>query len=264
MKDKRTKMKTPMKSLAVAAMLAVSVPPIATAQAKEYIRLSSDHVTPKHECTSTPCVDCTFLSYEACYKQADQAGLVERPQIRMNLNRPNLPLEMECSRQFEHDTQSHYLRGGRGQIICPVMGATPVAATPSLRAKHEPAPAMPASARRATTGVEPTEFVNGSVVSFAVPTMSCPNIDDAVQADQYDAALLAARDCRNIDPSVREWVVISSGSSRALPSRILTMTYGCVVSRERWVRVQQRSGMFAPPPSLLLKDESRCVVRKIQ
>jgi hypothetical protein len=252
-----------MKRFVVAAALAVSALSGA-AQATEYIKLRSGHVVPKHECSTTPCVDCTLLSYEACYKEADQAGLIQRPQIRMNLTRPNLPLEIECSRQMENNPQSQYLPYGKGQIVCPVVGATPVEPTPSLTARHEPAPVLPDRSPAPTTGVEPAEFVPGSVVYFAAPTMSCPNIDDAVQADRYDAALLAARDCRNLDPSVREWVVISSGSRRALPSHVLTMTYGCLVSRGRWVQVQQRSGTFAPPPSLLLKDESRCVVRKLQ
>src|SRR5262245_23096561 len=135
-----TKGQKTMKRILLAGALALAVIPPAAA-AKEYIRLNSGNVVPKHECSTTPCIDCTFLSYEACYKEADQAGLIERPQIRMNLNRPNLPLEAECSRQFQYDTSSIHAK--HGQIICPVVGATPVAATPQLRAKYEPAPAMP-------------------------------------------------------------------------------------------------------------------------
>jgi hypothetical protein len=42
--------------------------------------------------------------------------------------------------------------------------------------------------------------------------MSCPDVDDAVAADKHDAAWLASRGCKNLDPGVKQWVVVKSGS----------------------------------------------------
>jgi hypothetical protein len=278
------------KNLIIATALAVVAVSGGQTQAATYIKTQSGYVWPKHECTSTPCVDCTFLTYEACYAKAKQPGLTdERPigfgpdqrvplridPLRTDPRNPRvplvlqneLPLERECDRSTGKNNTTSYLLPGKGQIICPVPGAVEIAATPALRANHEPAPSLSAPTRRPTTGVEPPEFVIGSVVSFATPAMSCPNIDDAIQADRYDAAMLAARDCRNLDPSVREWVVVSTGSSRALPSRVLTETYGCVVPKTRWDQTQiakRSSGIFGGyEMSRVLDEECRHVVRKM-
>src|SRR6266540_7419387 len=43
-----------------------------------YIKLPSGYITPKHECSvdDVVCVDCTFLSDQVCYEQADKVGLI--------------------------------------------------------------------------------------------------------------------------------------------------------------------------------------------
>ena len=53
--------------------------------------------------------------------------------------------------------------------------------------------------------------------------MSCPDVDDAVVADKHDAAWLASRGCKNVDPGVKQWVVKSGSEIR---SRLLVMTSG--------------------------------------
>src|SRR6516165_8843401 len=43
-----------------------------------YIKMPNGYITPKHECSADDvvCVDCTFLSDQACYEQADKVGLI--------------------------------------------------------------------------------------------------------------------------------------------------------------------------------------------
>jgi hypothetical protein len=67
----------------------------------------------------------------------------------------------------------------------------------------------------ATAQIEPEPFELHSVVTFSEPTMSCPNVDDAVAADKHDAAWLDSRGCKNLDPGVKQWVVVNSGSGAA-------------------------------------------------
>jgi hypothetical protein len=61
------------------------------------------------------------------------------------------------------------------------------------------------------------------VIAVGEPTMSCPDVDDAVVADKHDAAWLASRGCKNVDPGVKQWVVKSGSEIR---SRLLVMTSG--------------------------------------
>ena len=90
-----------LKPLAIATL---SIAMLAPAKAETYIKTQSGHVWPKHECTSTPCVDCTFLTYEACYAKAKQAGVTdERPigfgpgqRVPMRIDpRTGVPLALE-------------------------------------------------------------------------------------------------------------------------------------------------------------------------
>jgi hypothetical protein len=108
-----------------------------------YIKTPNGFVTPKHKCTTTPCVDCTFLTYEACYARAKQAGLTDetpigfgpgkRVPLRINPQTgaplPEKPLERECDRSWNNNTTSIGNMGAaKGQIICPVPGAVIVEA----------------------------------------------------------------------------------------------------------------------------------------
>jgi len=62
--------------------------------------------------------------------------------------------------------------------------------------------------RQMTRPDEALPFVLRDVISFVEPTMSCPNPDDAMVADRQTADWLAAHNCKNLDPSVKEWVVV--------------------------------------------------------
>lgn len=85
------------------------------------------------------------------------------------------------------------------------------------------------------------------MVTFNEPMMSCPNVDDAISADKHDAAWLAARGCKNLDPSIKQWVVVNSGSERLTPSRLLVMSYDCVISK---TASRSNEGRVGPPRHL--------------
>jgi hypothetical protein len=138
-----------LKSLAAAAATVAAlsaVPGLAAA----YIKTTTGHVMPKHECdTSGPCVDCTFLDYKTCYDQADRLGLVDknagfgagrRPPVV--LGRAEEPLEAECPRRYSADTSSHMLPFNKGTIICPVPGA--IAVDAPIKPKRVAEPWLPA------------------------------------------------------------------------------------------------------------------------
>jgi hypothetical protein len=120
----------------IAAACAVAVLVGSAAGAETYIKTRTGYVTPKHECQTSPCVDCTFLDYKTCYGQADKLGLIDknvgfgrgqRPPLR--LDRAEEPLEAECDRKMNMNTITTYPPKG-GQIICPVPGAVVVEAPP--------------------------------------------------------------------------------------------------------------------------------------
>jgi hypothetical protein len=67
-----------MKKLMIAAAFAVAALSGAQVQAATYIRLPSGTVMPKHDCSTSPCVDCTFLDYKTCHEQADKLGLIDK------------------------------------------------------------------------------------------------------------------------------------------------------------------------------------------
>jgi hypothetical protein len=121
-----------MNKLMIAAAFAVAALSGAQVQADAYIRVPSGTVMPKHECQTSPCVDCTFLDYKTCHDQAEKLGLIDknvgvgpgqRPPLRTD--RVEEPLEAECSRQWNTTTMTVYPAKG-GQIICPVPGAVAV------------------------------------------------------------------------------------------------------------------------------------------
>jgi hypothetical protein len=118
-------------------------------------------------------------------------------------------------------------------------------------------------AARTTRPDEALPFVPRDVISFVEPTMSCTNPDDARVADRQTADWLAAHNCKNLDPSVKEWVVVTVGSKRLLRDNRTVETYGCVVDKRRsdqlWADSYDtyRIGMQ-------LSKECRYVVRKVQ
>jgi hypothetical protein len=79
--------------------------------------------TEKHACLAERCLDCTDLTYEACYDKAKELGMLEtnRPPRYTN-GRKERPLEAECGNT--DDANAYLNKGGivdnlRGQIICP-------------------------------------------------------------------------------------------------------------------------------------------------
>jgi hypothetical protein len=119
-----------MKKSIIAAAFAVAALSVAQVEAATYIKLPNGTVMPMHECSTSPCVDCTLLDYKTCYQQADKLGLInknvgfgrgQRPPLR--LDRPEEPLEAECDRSHATTTTSMHLPYGKGQIVCPVPGA---------------------------------------------------------------------------------------------------------------------------------------------
>jgi hypothetical protein len=123
----------------------------------------------------------------------------------------------------------------------------------------------------ATAATEPAEFELSSVISFAEPTMSCPDPDDAEMAEDQAAEWLASRGCKNLDPNVRRWVVVTGGSRWLKQSGLRTLTWGCVVSKERRDQTKveadrrdpYRIGTYEYPRLEQLGKECRYVVRRI-
>jgi hypothetical protein len=133
------------------------------------------------------------------------------------------------------------------------------------------APIAISLASPATAQIEPEPFELHSVVTFSKPTMSCPNVDDAVAADKQGAAWLDARGCKNLNPGVKQWVVVNSGSERLTRSRQLAMSYGCVISKERYDQTKAewdrrdtyRTGVYFVPWQQQIGKECRYVVRRM-
>jgi hypothetical protein len=127
-------------------------------------------------------------------------------------------------------------------------------------------------AARTTRPDEALPFVLRDVISFVEPTMSCPNPDDAMVADRQTADWLAAHNCKNLDPSVKEWVVVTAGSKRLLRDNRTVETYGCVVDKRRSDQLKTSAdsrdtyhiGINAFPMQQQLSKECRYVVRKVQ
>jgi hypothetical protein len=127
-------------------------------------------------------------------------------------------------------------------------------------------------AARETAADEPAPFVLRSVVTFSEPTMSCPNIDDAVAANGQSAEWLAAHNCKNLDPNLKEWVVVTAGSKRLLKNRRTVETWGCVVNKRRWDQLKEWADSHDPyhlginfaPVQQQLGKECLHVVRKVQ
>jgi len=47
----------------------------------------------------------------------------------------------------------------------------------------------------------PAEFKLKDVITFPEPTMSCPNVDGAVETYKHDAEWLTAHQCKNLVPT---------------------------------------------------------------
>ena len=170
-----------LKPLAIATL---SIAMLAPAKAETYIKTQSGHVWPKHECTSTPCVDCTFLTYEACYAKAKQAGVTDErpigfgpgqrvpmridPRTGVPLALEEIPLERECNRwQGENNTTSYFLPGNKGQIICPVLGAVEVPAPVQPKRVAEPWLPDESPGGEAAVGIFFAQFCPGYVTEAA-------------------------------------------------------------------------------------------------
>jgi hypothetical protein len=127
-------------------------------------------------------------------------------------------------------------------------------------------------AARTTGPNEPLPFVLRDVISFAEPTLSCPDPDDAEMAEEQAPEWLASRGCKNLDPNVKRWVVVTAGSRWLKPSGLTTLTWGCVVSKERWDETKAESdrrdtyhlGTYEFPRLQQLGKECRYVVRRIR
>jgi hypothetical protein len=114
-----------MKKLMIAAAFAVAALSGAQVQAATYIRLPNGTVMPKHECSTSPCVDCTFLDYKTCYEQADKLGLIDKnvglgPGQRppLYLGRREEPLEREVQGILvkHHDEPLSGIRQGSDRL----------------------------------------------------------------------------------------------------------------------------------------------------
>jgi hypothetical protein len=118
-----------------------------------------------------------------------------------------------------------------------------------------------------------TERVNfelGSVVRFSEPLMSCPDLNDALAANKQNAEWLASHGCKNLDPSVEEWLAVHGGSGRTR-SGVNVYTYGCMISKARWdqtkAEFQRRTTypqlrLYFIPWQEQLRKECRYVVRR--
>jgi hypothetical protein len=120
---------------------------------------------------------------------------------------------------------------------------------------------------RTTRPDEALPFILGDVISFVEPTMSCPNPDDATVADRQSADWLAAHNCKNLDPSVKEWVVVTTGSKRLLRDNRTVETFGCVVDKRRSDQLKAWADADAYHIGIIqlqLSKECRFVVRRVQ
>lgn len=124
-------------------------------------------------------------------------------------------------------------------------------------------------AARTTKPNEPLPFVLKDVISFVEPTMSCPNLDDAIAADKQTDDWLATHDCKNLDTD-RQWVVINAGLSRWKQSGVVYETHGCVIDKRRYDQVKAYFhsrdtydlGVYFGPMSEIFSKECRNVVRR--
>ena len=119
---------------------------------------------------------------------------------------------------------------------------------------------------RMTRPDEALPFVLSDVISFVEPTMSCPNPDDAIVSDRQTAEWLGAHDCKNLDPGVKEWVVVMAGWKRLLRDNRTVETYGCVVDKRRsdQLKTWAHNQVYLATIQQQLSKECRHVVRKVQ
>jgi hypothetical protein len=55
---------------------------------------------------------------------------------------------------------------------------------------------------------EAVRFAMEDVVSFSDPTLGCPDVDDVGVADRQTAEWLSFHSCGNLEPKIKEWVVM--------------------------------------------------------
>jgi hypothetical protein len=149
-----------------------------------YIKTPDGWITPKHECSANDvvCVDCTFLSDQACYAQADKAGLINH-NIGFGPGRAfpaTNPLEDRCGGassttrsavvSLTNNSKSG-LMGKQGKLICPVAGAISI--------KTETALAEIASAQSARD--EARKLKVRDIIEFHQPYIACTNISDTYE-----------------------------------------------------------------------------------
>jgi hypothetical protein len=200
-----------------------------------YIRLRDGRVVKKHECSVTPCVDCTFMDRQTCYDQAEKAGLVDKnvgsgPGQRPPLysDRKELPLEAECSTQHETDLSSSLLRYGKGQIICPVVGAT------SVDERDEPKP----SAATLAPYLPPESLGGDSAVGIFF-TQNCPGyLTEAARQHIYMVSQLNAREAWSHFDDIKSNILEAAKANQTSLQRELYKW--CIAAEPRIFAIQQK------------------------
>jgi hypothetical protein len=159
-----------------------------------YIKLPSGYITPKHECSvdDVVCVDCTFLSDQVCYEQADKVGLInhnigfgpgQTPPARIDpltMKNTTKPLEGECGMD-RNNTKSISMpitgssksgtMGKYGKLICPVAGAVAI----------DGAAARAEIARAKSDAEEKKKLKVRDILTFNQPQIACTNIKDTYE-----------------------------------------------------------------------------------
>ena len=157
--------------------------------------LEATPAPPKHECSADDvvCVDCTFLSDQACYEQADKVGLIshnisfgpgQEPPARIDpltMKNATRPLEQECGGAFQGSTRSvaipltgnskSGMMGKYGKLICPVAGARPI----------ETETALAEIARAKSAAEEARKLKVRDILTFYQPQIACTNINDTYE-----------------------------------------------------------------------------------
>jgi hypothetical protein len=219
------------KLLAATAFAALS---INVADAATYIKTTTGHVTPKHECdTSRPCIDCTFLDYRTCYQEANRLGLVNKnigfgqgQRQPLYLDRAEEPLEAECHRGYSSDTSS-YMLPGKGMIICPVIGAVTVDAP--IRPKRVAEPWLPA------------ENVGGEAAVGSFFAQNCPGyITDAARQLIHTVSQMNAREAWQPYNEIKTKLTEATKANRT--SMAQELYQWCIAAEPRIAAIQDKLG----------------------
>jgi len=196
---------------------------------QNYIKLPSGYITPKHECAADDvvCVDCTFLSDQACYGQADKAGLInhnigfgpgQTPPARIDpITMKNItrPLEQECGGPFQGNTKSvsipltgnskSGLMGKYGKLICPVAGAVAIDSDAAL-----------AEIARAKSAAEEAKKLKvKDILTFYQPQIACANIQHAYEiAKSSEGSIYKAMEIANQNKFDCDLINFKTGNRR--------------------------------------------------